>query len=452
MRLSKARRPWTQAFLAAYLTVGLSAAAARADDWPQWLGPQRDGVWREEGLVQKFPPAGPRVRWRTPLGTGFSGPAVAGERVFVMDRVAAEPKTVKPPRLERILCLNAADGKILWKHEYECSFKVSYPSGPRTTPLVRDGRVYTLGTMGDLICLDAATGAVRWSKKLDRAYGAKIPVWGWSAHLLLEGDLLYSLVGGAGSAVVAFHKDDGKEAWRALTTKEICYSPPTLCAAGGKRQLIVWLCESVNGLDPISGKVYWTLPYPVSSQGPAANIATARRTADGLFLSSAYEGATAIKLANDKPAATLLWQATEKQAEKQETLNVLMSTPMVRDSHAYGVSFMGALMCLDVKTGRVVWQTYEATGGRQTDCGTIFLVQKGKGDRCVLYNDQGDLILADLSPQGYQEVSRAHILAPVQDARKRHVVWSHPAFAHRCVFARNDKEMVCVSMAEDDQG
>src|SRR5262249_24763141 len=149
-----------------------------ADDWPEWLGPQRDGIWRETGLVQKFPKDGPRILWRVPLGQGYSGPAVVGERVFVMDRLRATDSAGKPlratrdgiPGKERVLCLDATTGKTIWKHEYDCSYRVSYPSGPRVTPLVRAGRVYTLGTMGDLYCLDAQTGKPVWHKNLVKSY------------------------------------------------------------------------------------------------------------------------------------------------------------------------------------------------------------------------------------------------------------------------------------------
>ena len=118
--------------------------------------------------------------------------------------------------------------------------------------------------MGDLLCLDRLTGKVRWAKNLGKEYHLDgPPVWGWAAHPLLDGDLLYCLVGGEGSAVVAFEKDTGKEVWKALTTEEIGYSPPMIYEAGGKRQLIIWLSESINALEPATGKVYWTKPYPV---------------------------------------------------------------------------------------------------------------------------------------------------------------------------------------------
>ena len=453
----RAYRSIDPAWIVAIVFCLVIASTAAADDWPQWFGPKRDGVWREKGLLDKFPASGPKVLWRAPLGEGYSGPAVAGDRVYVMDRERGKDASGKAlpatkgviPGNERVLCLDGADGHLLWKHEYDCPYKVSYPTGPRTTPLVSDGRVYTLGAMGELLCLEASSGGVRWSKNLAKEYKAPIPVWGWSANMLLDGDLLYSLVGGEGSAIVAFHKDTGKEAWRALKTKEICYSPPMIYEAGGRRQLIVWLSDSINGLDPATGKVFWTVPYPVSAIGPAVNIVTVRRWQDLLMVTSAYEGPMVLKLAADKPAAGVLWSIPEKDALKGGVLNSVMATPLLRDGYAYGVDFNGALRCLDVRNGHYSWESYAAIGGKQSDCGTVFLVQQGEGSRAVLFNDQGDLILANLTPAGYKEISRCHILEPVQEARKRHVVWSHPAFAHRCVFARNNKEMVCVSLAAE---
>jgi outer membrane protein assembly factor BamB len=430
---------------------------AQADDWPQWLGPNRDGVWRETGLVERFPPGGPKVLWRQPIDAGYSGPSVAGDLLYVMDRQRAKDPAGKPvrptrqgvPGNERVLCLKATDGSLVWKHEYDCPYKVSYPSGPRTTPLVRDGRVYTLGTMGDLFCLDAATGKVLWGKNIAKEYKVDAPVWGYAASPLLDGDLLYCQVGGPGSAIVAFHKDTGKEVWKALTSEEVGYSPPMIYEAGGKRQLIVWLSESLNSLDPATGKVYWTQAYPPNGppQRPAVNIITVRRQDDLLFISTFYHGPMMLQLDADKPAAKVLWQGKSDNPLKPDGLHALMPSPVFKDGYLYGVCAMGELRCLEARTGKQLWETYAATGGKKVDCGTAFLVPQG--DRFILFNDQGDLILAELSPKGYKEIDRAHLLEPVQEARGRTIVWSHPAFAHRCVFARNDKEIVCVSLAAE---
>ena len=173
------------------------------DDWPQWLGPKRDGVWRENGIVEKFDQQ-PKLRWSLPIGGGYAGPAVASGRVYVLDRQLAKgnrnPQNSfdkgKLQGTERILCLNESDGKVIWTHEYDCPYEISYPAGPRCTPTVDGERVYTLGAMGNLFCLNAKNGKVLWKSDFRKDYGAKVPVWGFAAHPLVDGDKLICLVGG----------------------------------------------------------------------------------------------------------------------------------------------------------------------------------------------------------------------------------------------------------------
>jgi outer membrane protein assembly factor BamB len=435
--------------------VVVAPAGGLGADWPQWLGEDREGVWRETGLLERFPAGGPKVLWRAPLGVGNSGPAVARGRVYVMDRqraLGADGQPVpaeigKIPGKERVVCLGAADGKPVWEHAYDCPYSIAYPTGPRVTPLVHRGRVYTLGAMGDLHCLDAATGAVRWHKNLARAYKAAPPVWGWAASPLVDGDLLYCLAGGEGSAVVALNKDTGAEVWKALTTEEVGYSPPILIEAGGTRQLIVWHSESINGLNPATGRVYWTQPYPTEGEPerPAPTISQVRRSGDLLFLASYHHGPLMLELATDRPAVTVLWKDKTKKRTRPVGLHCLMSTPVIKDGYIYGVCANGELRCCDVRTGDQLWETNAAVAGKKADCGTAFIVPQG--DRFVLFNDSGELILANLTPKGYTEIDRARIVEPVEASRGRQVVWAHPAFADRCVFARNNKEIVCVSLA-----
>jgi outer membrane protein assembly factor BamB len=450
------RHAWTYRVSLATLVLVLTLGpGARALDWPQWFGPQRDGVWREQGLIGKFPAVGASILWRTPLGSGYGGPAVAGNRVYVLDRVRAVGPDGKPlsgrggiQGKEGLLCLNAADGKVIWRHEYDCLYNLSYPSGPRTTPLIHENRVYALGAMGDLFCLEADTGKPVWNKNLVKEYKIEpTPLWGYAAHLLLDGDLLYSLVGGEGSGVVAFDKKTGKEVWKALTTEEISYSPPMIFEAGGKRQLIIWDVSSLNGLDPATGKPYWKVPYPANGkpQRPNVNIATLRREGQLLFLSSTYHGSMMLKFAADKPDVSVLWRKEPKNPMKPEGLCSLMPSPVLKDGHVYGVSIDGALICLEAETGKELWQTYDLMDGKETDCGTAFLVPQG--DRYVIFTEKGDLILATMTPREYKEISRTHVIEPAESARGRKVVWSHPAFALQSVFIRNDKEIIRVDMA-----
>jgi outer membrane protein assembly factor BamB len=434
-----------------------SAGGSRADDWPQWLGPERDGVWREKGLLETFPKSGPKVLWRVPIHDGYGGPAVVGDRVYVMERERPKGEDGEPARVtraglpgtERVLCLSATDGKQIWKHEYDCPYKMSYPNGPRATPLIRDGRVYTLGGMGELCCLDADKGSVLWSKNLMKEYKLdKAPVWGWATHPLLDGDLLYCHVGGKGSAVVAFDKNDGKEVWKALTTEEIGYSPPMIYKINGKRTLVSWLSETINGLDPATGDALWSHKYPedIDVRRPAVNIGTVRVVDNRLFISSFYHGPMMLEItAGEKPEAKVVWKGKSNDPEKPDGLHGVMTTPVIKNGHIYGIGGMGELMCVKADTGEKLWESKGVLGEDKAFCGTAFIIEYG--DHYVLFNDHGDLILADLTPKGYKEISRAHLLEPTHEAMKRTVVWSHPAFARKCVFARNDKEIICVSLA-----
>ncbi len=431
----------------------------RADDWPQWLGPKRDGVWRETGILERFPSGGPKVRWRTPIGGGYAGPAVVKDRVYVTDRILPEgvqnpgdPFARKAvPGKERVLCLDDASGKILWSHEYDCLYRISYPCGPRTTPVVHDGKVFTLGAMGHLFCLDAAGGKVVWSKNFVKDYQAPVPQWGFAAHPLLDGDKLICLVGGKDHIVVAFDKNTGQEKWHALSFQkpntEVGYCPPMIYEVGGKRQLIIWHPESVNGLNPETGELYWSQPFRANAN---LTIATPRLEGDRLFVTSFYNGAMMLQLPPaDKPAARVLWRSRvqSEQPDRTDTLNSIIPTPFFKDGYIYGVCSYGELRCLHAEDGKRVWMTLQATEvpDESVRWANAFLI--AQGDRFFLPNEKGDLLIARLTPKGYEAIDRAHILEPTGPIGDRKVVWSHPAFAHKSMYARNDKEIVCVSLA-----
>ncbi len=434
------------------LFIVMTTAVARADDWPEWRGPRRDGVWREKGIVEKLP-GSLSYRWRRKVGAGYAGPAVAQGRVYVADRVLEEG--VKNPDdpfartavkgKERLLCLKEESGDILWTHEYPCQYSISYPSGPRATPTVRDGRVYHLGAMGNLFCLDAATGKVLWSKDYRKDYGTEMNVWGMSAAPLVDGEKVVLLAGGLGGAgVIALDRKDGKEIWRALDLKDPGYCPPSIIEEGGARQLIIWTPYHLNSLDPETGKIYWQEPFKLNSN---LSIPTPvhDREKGLLLVTSFYNGSTMMRLDRAKPEAKRIWRGKSESEKETDGLHAILCTPIVRDGYIYGVCSYGQLRCLEAETGKRVWETLEATGsGRWWNA---FIVPHE--DRYFIANEQGDLIIAHLSPQGYKEVSRARLIAPTTGPvqRREKVVWSHPAFANRCVYARNDEEIVCADLA-----
>ena len=423
-----------------------------ADDWPQWLGPKRDSVWRETGIVREFPESGPKVKWRVSINGGYAGPAVADGRVYVADyqKTGEETPQKKPEKrgegqravlegIERILCLSETDGKLLWEHKYDRTYGIDYPAGPRATPTVDGDRVYTLGAEGDLFCLHAKSGSVIWSRNFKKDFNAETATWGYAGHPLVDGDKMFCVVGGEGSVAVAFDKNTGAELWRALTAKEPGYCPPTMIEVGGRKQLIIWHSESVNSLDPENGNVHWSV-----SLKPQFNmsIATPRQLGDHLFVGGHTDQCVLIRLGKRASTAEVVWRGARNKG-----LGPINSTPFLEDGHLYGVDRKGELRCVDLKTGKHIWTSYAVIpGDRPLSCGTAFVVKNG--DRFFIANETGDLIIARLSPQGYEEISRFHMLEPTGDAFGRNVLWSHPAFANRHVYARNDKELVCISLAE----
>lgn len=436
----------------AWICLGtLPVCATLADDWPQWLGPQRDGVWRETGIVEKFPADGLRFRWRAPIGNGYAGPAVADRRVFVHDRQLA-PGATNPanafdqggvPGTERVLCLDETNGQLLWRHEYAATYTVSYAAGPRVTPTVHQGRVYTLGAEGHLFCFDAADGRVIWSRELTKDFAIKTPLWGFAGHPLIDGDRLICLVGGPGSVVVAFDKHTGRELWRALDAKQPGYAPPMNYTIQGRRQLILWHAEAVNGLDPETGKVFWT--HPLAAREGLSVTTPRQLEGDRLFLTTFYNGSLMLRVRGDKPE--VLWQSKKISEKDTDALHSIMATPVIDAGNIYGVCSYGEFRCLRADTGERVWETFAPTTGKSERWGTAFVVKHA--DRWFIFNEQGDLIIARLSPRGYEEISRARLIEPDNHDARRPVVWSHPAYANRSVYARNDHELVCVSLAEE---
>ena len=177
-------------------------------------------------------------------------------------------------------------------------------------------------------------------------------------------------------------------------------------------------------------------------------IPTPRLDKDKLFFTSFYEGPLLLQINSDRKPV-IVWQGKGKNEQLTDGLHSIMATPFIKDGHIYGVCSYGELRCIEETTGKRVWDTFKATTGKSERWGNAFLVQQA--DRVILFNEQGDLILAKLSPKGYQEIDRANILVPTNKLTNRPVIWSHPAFANRCVYARNDKEIICVSMRNDGE-
>jgi outer membrane protein assembly factor BamB len=424
------------------VVICLLAVEAKADDWPQWMGPQRDNVWRESGILAKFPEGGPKIAWRAPVSGGYAGPAVANGRVFVTDYVAEG--TLKDANFqrkeftgnERVLCLDQATGKELWKHEYPVKYTISYPAGPRCTPTVDGNRVYTLGAEGDLLCLDVETGKVIWSKNLPEEYHTKTALWGYSNHPLIDGQKLITFPGGEGSYAVAWDKNTGKELWRSLTAPDQTYAPPSIILAGGRRQLLVPQPNALSSVDPETGREYWSEPYDATNGLVTMSPILWQNY---LYIGGHDKRNLMLELAILKLPVEIVWKNVP-----QHGISPINVQPLVEGDTMYGFDEDGRLYGIALPSGDRLWNTTAPLGDRPANSGTAMIVRQG--DRYWLFTEHGDLIIAKFSPTAYEEIDRAHVIEPTNDAWGRNVVWCAPAYANRHMFVRNDKECISVDL------
>lgn len=441
------------AILTGALLIQLLCASsfANAEDWPQWRGVNRDGVWNESDIIEAMPVSDLPLRWSVPIAYGYSGPAVADGKVFLFEYEKRSGEITNNPGgkdalegAERLRCLDAKSGQEIWSKQYDRPYLVSYPGGPRCTPTVDGERVYTLGTEGDLKCWQVSDGEELWSVSFAEDFGAETPLWGHSAHPLVDDDNVYCIVGGEGSIAVALDKKTGKEKWRKLTSVEPGYCPPMMMEIQGKKRLIIFHPAAVNGLDPASGEVIWSVPiesaYGMSIVQPL--LAGDRILASGFRASVCF----AVPNGNEEPA--IYWAGSPKTSVSSAN-----STPIYDGKAIYGVDADSSqLVAINPETGERYWETKAPTVGLEGRGrhGTAFIVRQGDSNHYWIMSELGDLILAQLTPKSYKEIGRKKILEPTGIAFNRPVLWSHPAFADGAVFARNDKELVCLELTDSE--
>jgi outer membrane protein assembly factor BamB len=411
-----------------------------ADDWPGWRGPHCDGTWTEDGTITEFAaPVIPR-KWTVPISSGYCGPTVADGRVYVTDYV------LNPHQAERIHCFDWETGTKIWSHTYACVYAgFGYTAGPRASVLVEDGRAYSLGAMGHLFCLAADDGAILWSRDLHTEYRIRMPNWGIAAAPLIEGDLLIVQIGGTDACVVGLDKRSGRERWKALPD-DASYSAPIVIDQCGQRVLVCWTGNRIVGLDPARGQLHWSYDFPWEKW--PISIATPVWHRNLLLFSEAHQGTLLLTIDQDRLQVERLWHRRREDLPKDEpALHCLISTPYVDGEYIYGADSRGVLRCLRLSDGRQVWEDHSAVP--ENRFATVHLIRQG--NRTWLFNERGELIIARLDPQGFHEVSRAKLLDPTLDQLRQRggVTWSHPAFAYRHVFARNDKELVCADLSAE---
>lgn len=401
------------------------AAQSYAEDWPQWRGPRGDGTWNGPRIQPSWPASGLPQVWKQPLGGGYSGITVWEHRVLALDRQTA------PVEMERILCLDATTGERLWRHSYPVKYgELSYGNGPRACATIHEGRVYTLGALGQACCLNLEDGNEIWSVDTVQQHGATVPMWGHAASPLIWKDLVILHVGAKPEGCfIALNRQSGELVWKG-GQDDAGYATPIVAVQDSGEQLIGWTPEHVVGMSLESGKVEWTIPYKVTY---GVSIASPLFQ-EGLVLVSGYwEGSKAIRLSNDRTQVELAW-------EDNESLRGLMSSPLYRDGRVYFLDKQFGVTCLELASGKKQWDDHHRLTPRDRNP-HVTLVWTGSGKQVLALNSEGELILAQFDEEGVQELARAKIIGPT---------WAHPAFAGKHVFARNDEEIVCVELPVEE--
>jgi outer membrane protein assembly factor BamB len=406
--------------LAATPLAGAGDAPGPAD-WPQWRGPNRDGLAPHTSLRATWPAGGPRLVWRQPLGRGFSSVAAVGDRLYTMDEQEGEAD----PGREGVVCLDAATGRTVWRFGYDSAFPERFGSGPRSTPAVDGGLVYAVGPTGIFHCLRADTGVKVWRHDLLEEFQAPAPRYGVAFSPLVEGDLVYVTPGGpGGNAVAAFDKRTGRLAWKALGDP-MGYSSPIVVTAAGVRQLLCLTNVALVSLSPQDGTELWRYPWEV---GHGFNIATPVAFGDYVLLSSAYDkGCALLEIAREADGSRKPYRVYEHNRLR----NYFASSVRLGD-YLYGFDVTD-LVCMRVSSGEIVWRE---KGGRTFGKGSLLAAD----GRLIVLGESGTLTLVEATPDGYR---------PVASARVSHnKCWTVPALAGGRLYVRDESQLCCLDLGE----
>lgn len=403
------------AWAACLLVLFVAAQPAWTDDWPRWRGPHHNGIAHETGWLTQWPAGGPPVAWREPVGVGFASVAVAAGRIYTMGNEGDR---------DIVTCLDAATGRIRWRHTYDCPLDDKlFEGGPTATPTADGGRVYTLSRRGHLFCFDAAKGDIKWSVNVHEQTSIRIPSWGYSGSPLIHGDLLLLNVGESG---VALHKKTGEVAW-ASDDKDGGYNTPVPYRRGER-----WCAAFANGreflgVDIATGDVLWRHRWLTRYGVNAADaIVPAPGNADHVLISSGYNKGAALLELTASEDAQVVWQ--------NKALRMQLNGGVLIDGRVYGFDGdagdpAGLLKCIDMTTGDVLWE-HKGLG--------VGSLMAADGNLIVL-SDAGELLIAPASPDGFKPTARAKVIEGK--------CWTVPVLANGRIYCRNAQgDLVCVDV------
>ena len=397
----------------------LATIATACADWPRFRGPEADGTWRCTGLPLVIDD--PNRIWKVEGGGGYSGITVAGGRLYTMDRPAGKDR-------ERVRCLDAASGELVWEHEYPADYGgLDYGSGPRASVTIDDGRAYSLGAVGHVFCFDAMTGKVLWAKDGEGELAARRPTWGFASSPVIWKETVIYQLGIEGGGYIAFDRKSGEERWRG-SDDPAGYATPVFCKPGGKDLMLAWTPEHIRGMSPDTGEVLWSIPYKIQY---GVSIAMPIFHEAIVLVCGYWHGSKAVRLGADGASAALAW-------EEEESIRGLMAQPLYRDGLVYLLDRTNGLSCFELATGTRLWDDAEGhtvtPSGRNPQATLVWVEDGERRDRVLILNANGELLSVTLGREGFKIHSRAQITGRT---------WAHPAYSEGKIFARTDKEIVC---------
>ena len=403
---------------------------ASATEWPQWRGPNRDGISDEVGILKEWSPNGPKVLWKVPLGEGFSGISVSQGRVYTMFSEGND---------EFVVCLDATDGGEIWRFRSDKNYHEGQGgNGPRATPTIDGDLLFTISAYGKLYALNAANGQELWSHDLQRKFGSDMPRWGFSTSPLVDGESLLVEVGGKGEkSIVAFDKKSSDVVWSSHKDK-LGYSSPIAITVKGVRQIICFTGTKLVSVSPTDGTIYWKYPWKT---GYDVNAATpVFIPPDKVFISSGYnKGAAVLQMRvfvspEDDRAATD--QIRENQGTvrieeiwKNRKMKNQFASSVLHENYLYGFD-NSILKCIEANTGEEQWKS------RGFGKGSVILAD----GHLILLSDRGKLGLAEATPEGYIEKASAQVLSGL--------CWTAPTLASGKLYVRNEEEIACLDITE----
>ncbi len=398
------------AFLVA--AVALWSVASNGGDWPQFRGPNRDGISDETDLLTRWSEGVPDELWRVPLGSGFSGLSVAGGRIFTMYGDGQD---------ELAVGIDAATGKQLWRVRIDKLWKSRWGDGPRSTPTVDGEVVFALSSTGKLHALSTTDGSTLWFRDLEKDFGASPPQWGVATAPLIEGKLLLLDVGGAnGASIVALNKKTGEEVWRSLEDKA-GYSAPIAFSVNGVRHVVFLTARNLAAVSPEDGALLWSLPWKTSYD---VNAATPVFIApDRLFVSTGYDVGSAlyrVSVAEGKAEVAQLWESREMKNK--------FSSSIHHEGHLYGFD-ENTLKCVDATTGKTTW--------RQRGFGFGSLIYAD--GHLIVLSDDGQLVLVVAAPDEYRQRGKAQIF--------KGKTWTMPTLVDGQLYLRDLNELVALDIS-----